>query len=290
MSYYPGGGGYAAPTVTRGTKKNGRNSGWTPTTKLVVFIAVVAVLLGGVLLYLQLSKTGEPVAAECMVLVDRTGSTKNEAVQAQYEGYAKRAIEGCKDLNANLQITYFANDGQNLQSASGDEPIPLNRPVTHRKSVGEEEQAEQVAKAEEAVASIFETAVSDGGRGSAILEAINGAATALQSQARQDGVEDMYLVVVTDGYQTGPLGMKAAFTGPDSKVGPLVKESAGQIPALDGVQVSFAGVSAGLSGDNERVPAWFDAKVHEYWQQIVERGGGQVCIYNSSVPVLPAAC
>lgn len=289
MSYYSGGS--VAPSP-RGKKRPASNPGLSQGAKMIIVILVVGVLVAGFFAYLQFSKTGEKLSAECMIVVDRTGSTVDQSVQDQYVGYARQAIEGCQDLQANVLVTYFANDGQKLRTVSGHDPIALYRPVTHRKSVGEKQQAEQVEKAVDAVESVFDQPIATGGHGSDIAAALGTAAIELGSQADHDDVDDVYLIVITDGYQTGQLSVRKAFRNEDSPVKPLVNKAVklGQVPDFTDMQLSFVGVASGLTGEDQAVPAWFDAKVGQFWSAVVQRGGGRLCAYNSSMSVLPASC
>jgi hypothetical protein len=280
----------SASSSSRGKKNYGRAKksygGGSGYTKLYVLAGVGVLLVGAVFGWLLFRpKDGETQAAACAVLVDRTGSSVSELTKASYVKQAAQMIDGCRNLRSSFAVYYFDNQNAKLQKAS-DEPFELWRPETHRKSLGEDKVDEAKKGALAAVRSVFETApeASTGGHGSDIVTALSLASQSLQQQAAVEGVDDRYLVILTDGYQTGELGMKTAFTAPDSEVGPLLRrtEQLGLIPQLNGIAVSFGGVGGGVASDKSQVPAWYEA--------LVKAGGGRMCVYNVEPTYLPGVC
>ncbi len=233
-------------------------------------------------------KEGETQAAACAILVDRTGSSINEATRASYLELASRMVDGCRDLRASFSVYYFDNQNAKLQTASSD-PFDLWRPRTHRKSTGEEKVDEEKKDALAAVGSVFTTASEDssGGHGSDIVTALSLASQSLQQQAEVEGVDAMYLVVLTDGYQTGELKVTK-----NSDVPELIRrtEQLGLTPQLKGVDVAFGGVGGGVASNKSQVSADREALVRQYWTSLVESGGGGMCVYNVEPSYLPGTC
>jgi hypothetical protein len=274
--------------------RNKKRGGGGQYTKLYVGIAVGVLVIAAIFGYLFFRpKDGEEQGAACAILVDRTGSSVNEVTQASYVKQARQMVDACRELRASFSVYYFDNQNAKLQKAS-DEPFELWRPETRRKSIGEEQVAEEKDEAVAAVESVFDTDAdaSAGGHGSDIVTALSLASQSLQQQAAVEEVEETYLVVLTDGYQTGELGMRQAFKDPDAKVGPLLErtEELSLIPQLTGVAVSFGGVGGGVASDKAQIPAWYEALVKEYWTQLVEAGAGRMCVYNVEPTYLPGIC
>lgn len=233
-------------------------------------------------------KQGETQDAACAVLVDRTGSSINEATRASYVELASRMVDGCGDLRASFSVYYFDNKNAKLQTASS-EPFDLWRPKANRKSTGEAKVAEAKKGALAAVDSVFTTAAEDssGGHGSDIVTALSLASQSLQQQAGVEAVDKTYLVVLTDGFQTGELRVNR-----NSKVEALMQrtDQLGLVPHLDGVDVSFGGVGGGVASNTEQVTADREALVKQYWTALVEAGGGAMCVYNVEPSYLPGNC
>ncbi len=256
----------------------------------------MVVLVVGIFAYLALvPATGEKPQAACLLLVDRTGSSINENTRESYENLASHAIEGCETFKSSLSVYYFDNANAKLQQASEEQPFAFYRPPTRRASVGEDQVEKATEAANEAVESVFATdeQASVGGHGSDIVTALSLAAQSLQRDAATLGVTDMYIVVLTDGYQTGPeLGMRGTFGSPDVPPDELIDkaEALDLVPTLKGVDVSFVGVGGGVASDEQQVPAWYEAQVHGFWTGLVERGGGQMCMYTVEENRLPGVC
>lgn len=238
---------------------------------------------------------GERQAAVCVLVVDRTGSSYHQPTQQSYRDLAEETIEGCRRLRASLAIYYFDNTNAKLQKAGDEQPFLLFRPPTRRERLGVERVDEAEAKANAAVAAVFSTPASDStaGHGSDILTAVNLAAQSLQQAAAQDGVRHKYLVVLTDGYQTGPdFRLGRTFRTPQSRPDAVVEEvrALGLMPMLDGVKTSFVGVGGGFAGAQAKKPAWFESSVRDFWTQLVAEGGGSMCLYSLEPLSLPGKC
>jgi outer membrane lipoprotein SlyB len=238
-------------------------------------------------------KTGETQNAACAILIDRTGSSANVQTHLNYESFASQTIEGCRNLRSTLGIYYFDNQNQRVQQV-GNETFTLYRPKTSRASVGTEMVAEQIALAESAVGKVFSNdQASAGGHGSDIITALDLTAQGLRQQALLADVDEMYLVVLTDGFQTGEeFGMQRTFK--NAQVSPNVLldkvQETGLIPDLAGVQVSFVGVGGNIASSEANLPAWYESSVKGFWQQLIDRGGGKVCHYSVVSSSLPAVC
>ncbi|RHW25434.1 hypothetical protein D0Z08_19600 [Nocardioides immobilis] len=277
----------------KGGKKPARGgSGQYTTLYIGVVVGVLVVAAIFAFLFFR-PKDGETQGAACAIVVDRTGSSVNEVTRASYIEQATQMVDACRELRASFAVFYFDNQNAKLQEAS-DEPFELWRPATRRKSVGEEEVAEEKESAIAAVESVFETdpEASTGGHGSDIVTALSLASQSLHQQAAVEGVDETYLVVLTDGYQTGDLSMRRAFPDRDAKVGPLLEHTRDLdlIPQLDGVAVSFGGVGGGVASDRAQIPPWFEALVKQYWTQLIEEAGGGMCVYNVEPAYLPGVC
>jgi hypothetical protein len=252
-----------------------------------------ALLVVGIFAALALwPKSGEKESAVCALLIDRTRSSADTHTQASYESRAMKTIDGCRNLKSSLVVSYFDNQNAKVQPAPGDQPFRLFRPETRRQSIGEGQVAESMAAAQGAVKSVL-ASDSGTGRGSDIVTALKLTADDLQSLAVADGVDTKYIVVLTDGYQTGQdLSMKRAFRTSDSSPKTLLAatKSDGLVPALNGVNVSFVGVGGGVASNEKQVPAWYEAKVRGYWTDLVQESGGKLCIYNVEATTLPGTC
>jgi hypothetical protein len=237
-------------------------------------------------------KSGETEAAVCALLIDRTGSSNAVKTQASYESRAIKTIDGCRNLKASLVIKYFDNENAKVQPASGNQPFLLFRPETRRKSVGDNAVAATMAATKTAINSVF-AGTSGSGRGSDIVTALKLTADDLQSLAAANGVTKEYIVVLTDGYQTGQdLSMKRVFTDSQVPSDTLLHQvkAYGLVPALNDVDISFVGVGGGVASDKAQIPDWYEAKVRQFWVSLVAAGGGKMCVYNVEATTLPGLC
>lgn len=257
----------------------------------------MALGVAGVLLFFgylwKMPETGETQQSVCVLLVDRTGSSIAEGTRASYERMTRAAVEGCADLKASLTVLYFDNQNAKILLAEGDQPFHLYRPMARREKVGLEEQRARQEAAARSVSAVFETdpEASKGGHGSDIVTALQQAAQNLQALAARDGVDQKYLVVLTDGQQTGPeLGMGRRLRSPADSAQPLLAatEELGLVPSLRGVQISFVGVGGGVADSS--LPAWKTARIRDYWTGLVELGGGRMCQYGVEAIQLPGNC
>jgi hypothetical protein len=149
-----------------------------------------------------------------------------------------------------------------------------------------------MARARESVTNVF-SQDSGRGRGSDIVTAIDLASQDLNSLANKDSIEEKYLVILTDGYQTGPaISMKRTFKDEDVPTKELLDKVTGYslIPDLNGTRVSFVGVGGGVTSTKDQVPEWYEAKVSAFWQEFVEAGGGRLCAYRVEASFLPGQC
>jgi hypothetical protein len=266
----------------------------SPTKKIVAGVIAGVVVVGGIFGWLFFSpKRGDTQTAACAILVDRTGSSVNDLTKDSYVKLASHMIDSCLAWHSSFSVYYFDNRDAKLQSAS-DKPFELWLPKMRRQKLAKEQVAKTQVNVLGAVESVFTTPpdASTGGHGSDIVTALSLASQSLQQQAAVEHVKDMYLVVLTDGYQTGELGMKKAFSTADSPVAPLLQQTKqlALVPQLAGVKVSFGGVGGGVASDTQQVPAWYEALVRTYWTKLVALGGGRMCVYNVEPTYLPGVC
>lgn len=278
--------------------RNVRPPARSPYARMYVGAVVMALVAGAAFAYLVFRpKEGERQEAACAIVVDRTGSSINPLTRDSYLNLAQDAIDGCRDLKASLTVYYFDNQNAKLQQASDDQPYELFRPETQRQKLGEEKVAEAMDQALASVESVFAPPSAEDqqvvAHGSDIVTALSLASQSLQQQARVAGVDDTYLVVLTDGYQNeSGLDMSATFTSPEASSDPLLDltRTLGLVPQLAGTSVSFVGVGGGVASDQSQIPAWFETLVRGYWTSLVEAGGGQLCVYNVESTTLPGTC
>lgn len=251
----------------------------------VVGVIVVAAFFGWMLFR---PEEGEAEGAACAILVDRTGSSINQQTRDSYMQLARHMVDGCRNFRASFSVYYFDNQDAKLQKAS-PQPFDLWRPKAHRKSTGETRVSLAKKNALAAVNSVFSTAARDsaGGHGSDIVTALSLASQSLQQQSGVEGVDKKFLVVLTDGYQTGELTVHKT-----SNVTALLKrtDQLGLVPQLSGVDVSFGGVGGGVASTKEQISADREARVKQFWGGLVKAGGGHLCVYNVEPSYLPAAC
>lgn len=274
---------------SRGKSRSRGGSLTPPIIAASVFFFLVVALIVGMALW---PKSGESQRAACALVVDRTGSSMDPKTRSSYEARAFATIEGCRDIQSRMVVYYFDNEDAKLQPASKSQPFTLYRPLSRRESTGEKVVTAAITKARASVSAVF-SRESGKGRGSDIVTAIDLASQDLNSLARRDSVEEKYLVVLTDGYQSGSaVHMKRAFT--DESVDPkelLAKvEQFSLIPELRGTNVSFVGVGGGVASDKEQVPEWYEAKVEQFWSAFVTAGGGRLCAYRVEASSLPGQC
>jgi hypothetical protein len=233
--------------------------------------ALVAAALG----YLFLAPAhGETQRAVCTLLVDRTGSSLDARTEASYRALASRVVQGCRERKSTLLVYYFNNQDAKLIPASDAQPFKLFRPPTHRTSIGEADVKKEMASADAAISDIFEAPASTGGHGSDVVTALQQAAQNLQLVAGERSVSNKYLVVITDGYQTGAdLGLRGLHArGTSVQAAVAEAKSLGLVPALQGVDVAFAGVNGGIAATHASPE--LEGYVRSFWTRLVEQGGG----------------
>jgi hypothetical protein len=254
----------------------------------LLFTLVVALLVA----LAMWPKSGEVQRAACALIVDRTGSSMDPKTRSSYESRAFATIEGCREIKSRMVVFYFDSESAKLQPASESQPFTLFRPETRRESTGTKIVSSAMARARESVTNVF-SQDSGRGRGSDIVTAIDLASQDLNSLANKDSVEEKYLVILTDGYQTGPaISMKGTFKDEDVPTKELLDKvrDYSLIPDLNGTRVSFVGVGGGVTSTKDQVPEWYEAKVSAFWQEFVEAGGGRLCAYRVEASSLPGQC
>ena len=273
-------------------RRNSRRGGSSLNGGIIAGISVVVLVVGLLAWLALLPKSGEKQHAVCALIVDRTGSSLDPQTRSSYEDRAASTIQGCRDIKSRMVVFYFDSQSAKLQPASDSQPFTLFRPETRRESTGEKVVSSAMAQARESVASVF-THDSGRGRGSDIVTAIDLAAQDLNSLAAKDSVAEKYMVILTDGYQTGPeISMKGTFKSEDVPTKELLDKvkAYSLIPNLDGTRISFVGVGGGVTSTKDQVPEWYEAKVSAFWEEFVAAGGGQLCAYRVEASSLPGQC
>lgn len=287
-------------------KKKRKKGGLAPEVKLLI-VGIVAGFLavGGFIAWTATRpETGETQEAVCALVIDRTSTSDDPEIIDSYRQSSLATISGCRDRKALLSIYYFDQSGPKLVLAKPDdageaESFPLWLPISAKSSVSENQLEETIDDARRTVDAIFAQS-GEGARRSDIVTAIDSVADILRSQANRDGVDDVFLVVLTDGLQTSTDITVEAFTDESIDVIPLVDRTRqlGLLPeGLNGVQVTFAGVLNGTYPGIGQVEQWFEAKVESFWRALVTEAGGRMCAYrpaasasNDSQSDLPGIC
>ena len=233
---------------------------------------------------------GETQRAVCTLLVDRTGSSLDARTEASYRALASRVVQGCRDRQSTLLVYYFNNQDAKLIPASDNQPFKRFRPPTHRSSIGEADVKKEMARANGAISDVFDSPASAGGHGSDVVTALQQAAQNLQLVAGERSISNKYLVVITDGYQTGTqLGLRGLHArGTSVQAAVATAKRLGLVPSLQGVDVAFAGVNGGIAATNASPE--LEEYVRSFWTRLVEQGGGGMCMYNLDPVVLPGDC
>ena len=273
-------------------RKKKKNAGLSPKAKMAMMF------LGGLLLVALIfawittrPETGEKEQAVCVLVVDRTGSSNDPKTVAIYKRRAESAVEGCRKKQASMSIYYFEQTSQKLILVS-DKPFPLWLPTGRKPAVQKQELEETIAEANESLATVFAkppVAV----RGSDILTALNAASENLYNRGTEDGIDQLYLIMLTDGVQTSGSINVESFGDASVTVDSLVEAARanGLIPeTLEGVQVSFIGVNSGLDPSGAETANAVAAKTEDFWRKIVAGGGGQTCTYVVDSEVIPVSC
>lgn len=257
---------------------------------LLVGIAVVGTL--GALVYNLFYggvPEGEDQMAVCSLVIDRTQSIQPESVDA-YRLMIEATIEGCRERRGELTVWYFD------QGATALHPIGsylLFQTRSRNPGAAGAALEDTLERAYEEVTSVLESEAPGGVRQSNILGAFKGAADDLRNQIlSSEEPLDGFLVVLTDGLQLGPDVSVAAFQSETDRPGDLVNvaSTVALIPDLSGINVAFGGVRTGVTDSGEGLPQWFESKVEHFWRGIVERGGGDLCVYQPAATGLTVDC
>lgn len=258
-------------------------------------LAIAATSLGAVAVigyfvwaFTQDSSGGDQQAV-CGLVIDRTGSASAETTREQYEQMATATVDGCREYDARLSVYHFDQARQKLIL---DDTFELWLPPGTKDAVQRDELEETTENARAAVSRVFDEESGDA-RSSDILTAMGEAADDVASQARRDGVDERYLVLVTDGIQISSDISVEDLGDEQADVEPLVTRARdlGLVsPGIEGTQFSFVGVRSGVSSDGAELPEWFEANVEKFWRQIVDDGGGSMCRYSIGSRTLPDSC
>lgn len=281
--------------ASRKRRKHKKKSGSSPLRKVVIAGVVGAMALGGFIAWVATRPvTGEEQKAVCALVIDRTASFQDDTIEARRRSMAADAVDGCRERNARMMMFYFDQATQKLvvlEDEDGETLFDLWLPEGRKSSAQERELDQTLENARSVAASAFDRQTGDA-RGSDIVTAMHAAATDLTSRARQDGVDERFLIVLTDGLQTSSGLTVQDLATKDAPVEPLVAqvEKLGLVPQLDGVFVNFVGVRTGVTADGAQLQEFFEAKVQEFWEGVVAKGGGSLCLYEPDATRIPVDC
>jgi len=227
--------------------------------------------------------SNDPLAganSACLLLIDRTSSSESPEVVDNYRTFASATIEGCADLSGAIMIGYFdqGRDSYRLVGWFGLNPqaASVNRQDRLRR------QAEKDAS--EAVDALFQQAGTPTS-GSDIIVALNEATKTFREATDTAGIQDRYVVLLTDGLQYSD-AITLENLQPDTSMTTFIDQARklNLLPGLSGMQVSVAGVRS------NKLPSWFENEVERFWDALVETAGGRVCWYGAIPGSLPASC
>lgn len=258
------------------------------TKPMIALGAVIALIVAAFAAYVILApEKGEAKEAECLLLIDRTGSRDDPTTLNRYKDATARTIQGCRDRKARLSIYYFDQTGPKLVGV-GDGYNLFELPdkvATNRESRLQEEMDGAQASAQ----SVFDQPSGDA-RGSDVLVALSGAAQNINADSASTGTSQKYIIVLSDGLQTSGDVSVAGLT-PDASVAPLVEQATrlGLIPQVSGTTVNFIGLGTGVAASGEQLPQWFSQDVKSFWEAVVQQGGGQLCVFADPPLGLPTS-
>lgn len=237
--------------------------------------------------------TGGEAEAVCVLVIDRTSSADDPRSAEKFERVAEATVDGCQEKDAAMSVYYFDQAGGGLQLVN-DEPFALYPPAGRSPTKQDAQVERAVADAKAELDDVFSQPAGDSQR-SNVLAAYQAAAANLQQLADSEDVSEAYLVMLTDGMQLAPDITVEALSDPDSDVGPLVRRARdfGLIPEVEDVDVTFVGVRTGDTGDpDDQFEPFFEAKVQEFWTQVTEAGGSELCdkAYVPEATRLPVSC
>lgn len=261
----------------------------SPALRAVAFLVPLGLLIG---LYFWFNgtrdATGETQKAVCVVMIDRTDSAGDNPLEPLAEG----TIDGCEREDARYFVVYFNQDSSGMRELDGEaqDGFELWEPL--KKSGAARKKALDDARdgANAALADVFDIPAGSN-RNSDILTAMKDAADLLQSQGELDGVAELHLIIVSDAMQRDPSLDILSLERDDTPAGLVAKAAdLGLLPNLEGISVSFAGASSGVSGDGVTLSKEFEASIAEFWNLLVTDAGGQLCAYGPNPEVPPVSC
>jgi hypothetical protein len=106
-------------------------------------------------------------------------------------------------------------------------------------------------------------------------------------------VGNKYLVVLTDGLQISDSLTVTGLASGEATVDPLIErvKQLALTPDLKNTQVSFIGVRSGIQSlSGKSLPQVFEAKVQEFWTDVVKAGNGRLCTYVPESSESPVPC
>lgn len=244
----------------------------------MIGVLVLALLAGAGYLLNRTPASGEQQQAVCALLIDRTGSTESELSGDRYRAFADKTLQGCREKQAALYLFWFDQTEHKLVLAN-DHPYELWAPKARTDRVRAQGLDEELQAADKAIGDLFAKLPPSPSRRTDLLTALDGTAAALQQAATRAGVDEKYIVILSDGLQLSDAVNVETLTTPTTPVKPLVDRatSLSLVPPLEGVHVALAGVRGGVSQSGTQLLTFFDAKVEEFWRAVVAAGGGELC-------------
>lgn len=204
----------------RGGRSGGRGSGGDAKRFVLIGLLVLALVAGAGYLLNRSPLTGEDQQAVCALLIDRTGSTESELSGERYRALARKAVDGCRTEQASLSLFWFDQTEQKLVLAN-DDPYQLWAPKRRTERIRESELEEEVQAANEAIDELFAKLPPAAGRRTDILTALSGTADSVQQAASRAGVDEKYVIILSDGLQLSDAVSVETLTADTSPVQPL---------------------------------------------------------------------
>jgi len=282
------------PTKKKKRKKSykSKSRGLSQFATLVLMSLVGLLLIGGFLVWTATRPaTGDEAQSVCILVVDRTGSFENDSI-ADRRNLARSTVEGCRDERARMSIAYFssATDKLNfLADGNGDRSFDLWKQKSQNSSRSRQELEKAVETAEGVAVSAFDA---PSGQGSDVITALRDSAASANQSARKLGVDNRFVIMVSDGGQNyGEVNVDAALKNPGVSVQSLIDrvKQLGGLPELDDVYVYFIGPETGAPSDAKNEQA-LPTRRRQFWEGLVEASGGKVCTYGNDTIDVPVPC
>ena len=273
----------------RRKRRNRRGGAGFSVRPYLPYVLILLLLGGAYAFYVSKTPSGKQEAV-CALIIDRTSSSNSPKTVARYKALAAKTVSGCADKKAALSVYYFDQNGPKLLLLN-DQPYDLWG-VGRKSSIREQSRSDNEKRATTDLGTVFRGAETSE-RGSDIVTALYGVAQNLNHDAIAANVSQKYLVVLTDGLQISDSITVSSLASGNSPVDPLLQrvKQLGLTPDLHGTQISFVGVRSGIvSLSGKQLPQVFEAKVQEFWTDVVRAGNGRLCTYVPDSTEVPVSC